>query len=227
MPTAVALAVVKTLVLIVGGVITSFAYKAYRRTRQPALGYLTLGFGLVTLGLVLAGMRQNEERLAFLGYRVQVFKALVFSYAGMVAGLAGGLYAHHEGYIGPADLGIGLSTYAVLYGLFGGVGTLIGPVLGAGFIKYFENIFSKINDGILHSWFAFLPDGLENTLVALVHPFVGKGWHLTLGLLFMLVVIFLPGGLVEGGQRIGRLFRRRGRNAGGAEEEAARKQPAE
>ncbi|WP_092934145.1 hypothetical protein [Natrinema hispanicum] len=56
MPTAVALAVVKTLVLIVGGVITSFAYKAYRRTRQPALGYLTLGFGLVTLGLVLAGM---------------------------------------------------------------------------------------------------------------------------------------------------------------------------
>jgi hypothetical protein len=56
MSTAVALAVVKTLVLIVGGVITSFAYKAYRRTRQPALGYLTLGFGLVTLGLVLAGM---------------------------------------------------------------------------------------------------------------------------------------------------------------------------
>jgi len=54
--TAIALAVVKTLVLIVGGVITSFAYKAYRRTRQPALGYLALGFGLVTLGLVLAGM---------------------------------------------------------------------------------------------------------------------------------------------------------------------------
>ncbi|QLK24901.1 hypothetical protein HYG81_12365 [Natrinema zhouii] len=56
MPTAIALAVVKTLVLIVGGVITFFAYKAYRRTRQPALGYLALGFGLVTLGLVLAGM---------------------------------------------------------------------------------------------------------------------------------------------------------------------------
>jgi len=37
---------------------------------------------------------------------------------------------------------------------------------------------------------------------------VGKGWHLTLGILFMLVVIFLPGGLVEGGQRIGRLFKR-------------------
>ncbi|MDF9747152.1 MULTISPECIES: DUF7521 family protein [Natrinema] len=53
---ALALAVVKTLVLVVGGVITYFAFKAYRRTRQPALGYLALGFGLVTLGLVLAGM---------------------------------------------------------------------------------------------------------------------------------------------------------------------------
>ena len=46
-------------------------------------------------------------------------------------------------------------------------------------------------------------------MVAIVHPFVGKGWHLTLGLLFMLVVIFLPGGLVEGGQRIGKMLSRK------------------
>ena len=44
-------------------------------------------------------------------------------------------------------------------------------------------------------------------MVAIIHPFIGKGWHLTLGLMFMLIVIFLPGGLVEGGQRIGRLFK--------------------
>lgn len=55
-PTAIGLAVVKTLVLLVGGVITFFASKAYRRTGQPALCYLSIGFGLVTLGLVLAGM---------------------------------------------------------------------------------------------------------------------------------------------------------------------------
>ncbi|SEW28356.1 DUF7521 family protein [Natrinema salifodinae] len=54
--TTLALAVVKTLVLVVGSVITYFAFKAYRRTRQRALGYLAIGFGLVTLGLVLAGM---------------------------------------------------------------------------------------------------------------------------------------------------------------------------
>ena len=62
---------------------------------------------------------------------------------------------------------------------------------------------------MLHSWFSFMPDGLENLVVMLVHPFIGKGWHLTLGLMFMMVVIFLPGGLVEGGQRIRRLFRRK------------------
>ena len=93
--------------------------------------------------------------------------------------------------------------------ILGGAGTLLGPVLGAGFIKYFENIFSKINDNVLHSWFSFMPDGIEDFMVAVVHPFVGKGWHLTRGLLFMAVVIFLPGGLVELGQRIGRLFSRK------------------
>ncbi|AXR79673.1 hypothetical protein AArcMg_3441 [Natrarchaeobaculum sulfurireducens] len=51
-----ALAVVKTLMLVVGSVITYFAFKAYRRTRQRALGMLAVGFGLVTLGFVLAGM---------------------------------------------------------------------------------------------------------------------------------------------------------------------------
>jgi branched-chain amino acid transport system permease protein len=93
--------------------------------------------------------------------------------------------------------------------ILGGAGTLIGPVLGAGFIKYMENIVSKINKAILEQWFAFMPDGIEDFIITIIYPFVGKGWHLTLGLLFMLVVIFLPGGLVEGGQRIGRLFRRK------------------
>lgn len=93
--------------------------------------------------------------------------------------------------------------------ILGGAGTLIGPVLGAGMIKYFENIFSKINGTVLHQWFAFMPDGLEDVIVAMIYPFIGKGWHLTLGIVFMLVVIFLPGGLVEGGQRVGAMFKRK------------------
>jgi len=92
--------------------------------------------------------------------------------------------------------------------ILGGAGTLIGPVLGAGFIKYFENIVSKINKTTLEGWFYWMPDGIEDVVITIIYPFVGKGWHLTLGLLFMLVVIFLPGGLVQGGQKIAGMFKR-------------------
>jgi len=117
------------------------------------------------------------------------------------------------------------SGEVVLMTILGGVGTLIGPVLGAGLIKYFENIFSKINDTVLHGWFSALPDGLEDFIVTIIHPFVGKGWHLTLGIIFMLVVTFLPGGLVEGGQRIARLFRGKKKSNDGSD--AAKTEPAE
>lgn len=50
-----AIAVVKTLILIVGGVVTYYAYKAYRRTGDPSLRLLAIGFGLVVAGVVLAG----------------------------------------------------------------------------------------------------------------------------------------------------------------------------
>ena len=99
------------------------------------------------------------------------------------------------------------SGEVVLMTILGGAGTLIGPVLGAGVIKYFENIFSKINSSVLESWFAFMPENMQHAAVYVSEHFVGPGWHLTLGLLFMLVVTFLPGGLVEGGQRLSRLFR--------------------
>ena len=87
-----------------------------------------------------------------------------------------------------------------------------------------ENIISKINENILHQGFYWLPDAIEDLLIALFYPFIGKGWHLTLGIMFMLVVIFLPGGLVEGGQKILNLFRRNKAEDG---DDPAAKQPAE
>jgi ABC-type branched-subunit amino acid transport system permease subunit len=127
----------------------------------------------------------------------------------MYAGLAGGLLAAMDPLTGAERMFWTASGEIVVMAILGGVGTLIGPVLGAGIIKYLENIVSKINDGILHNWFAFMPDWLDNALVSIIHPFIGKGWHLTLGLLFMAVVIFLPGGLVQGGQKLGGLLRRK------------------
>jgi ABC-type branched-subunit amino acid transport system permease subunit len=67
---------------------------------------------------------------------------------------------------------------------------------------------SSWNTGILSDFFSFLPDPLRDLLVNVTSLFVGEGWHLTLGLLFMVIVIFLPGGLMEGFRRIGALLRR-------------------
>jgi hypothetical protein len=50
----------------------------------------------------------------------------VFAFAGMISGLTGALYTYHEGFVGPGNMGISQSTYAVLYTLFGGAGAPIG-----------------------------------------------------------------------------------------------------
>jgi ABC-type branched-subunit amino acid transport system permease subunit len=93
--------------------------------------------------------------------------------------------------------------------ILGGAGTLLGPFVGAVVIKYFENIFSSFNAQTLHAAFDFLPDGVENAVVAVLGLFVGDGWHLTLGTLFMLLVIFMPGGVMEGVRRLRGLIGRR------------------
>ena len=134
------------------------------------------------LGLVLAGIRQNEERLAFLGYRVQVFKALVFSFAGMIAGLSGALYSYHQGFIGPGNMGPGLSTTAVLYCLFGGTGTLVGPVIGTVALETLSYGLSDVDA-------------------------IRQFWPIILGLVLLVVVMFQPTGLlglvVSARERIG------------------------
>ena len=168
--------------------------------------YLSIRIFRSPFGLMLRAVKSNQQRLNYTGLNAKPYTLAAFVISGMYAGLAGGLLVAMDTQVGAERMFWTASGEVVLMTILGGAGTLIGPVLGAGFIKYFENIVSKINSTILHEWFAFLPDGMEDLLVTLIYPFIGKGWHLTLGLIFMLVVIFLPGGLVEGGQRIGRLF---------------------
>ncbi len=171
--------------------------------------YISLRIFRSPFGMMLRAVKTNQTRMSYTGLNARPYTLAAFVISGMYAGLAGGLLASMDPLAGAERMQWTASGEVVLMTILGGAGTLMGPVLGAGFIKYFENIFSKINDSILHSWFSFMPDGLEDFIVFIIHPFVGKGWHLTLGLLFMLVVVFLPGGLMEGGQRIGRLFKRK------------------
>jgi ABC-type branched-subunit amino acid transport system permease subunit len=176
-------------------------------------------------GLMLKAIKSNQQRMHYTGLNTRPYMLACFVISGMYAGLAGGLMVAMDPLAGAERMQWTASGEVVLMTILGGTGTLIGPVLGAGLIKYFENIFSKINDNLLHQWFAFLPDGMEEFMVTIIHPFIGKGWHLTLGLLFMGVVIFLPGGLVEGGQRIARLFSRK--KPSGKDGATTRTEPAE
>ncbi|MYM54663.1 branched-chain amino acid ABC transporter permease [Thalassovita mangrovi] len=186
--------------------------------------YLAIRIFRSPFGMMLRAIKSNQQRVSYTGLNPRPYTLAAFVISGMYAGLAGGLLASMDPLAGAERMQWTASGEVVLMTILGGVGTLIGPVLGAGLIKYFENIFSKINDNVLHGWFSFLPDGIEDFIVTIIHPFVGKGWHLTLGIIFMLVVTFLPGGLVEGGQRIARMFRGK-KKTGGAD--AAKTEAAE
>ena len=157
-------------------------------------------------GIMLRAIKSNQNRLNYTGINAKPYMLSCFVISGMYAGLAGGLMVAMDPLAGAERMQWTASGEVVLMTILGGVGTLIGPVLGAALIKYFENIFSKINDNLLHQWFSFMPEGAENFFVTIIHPFIGKGWHLTLGLIFMGVIIFLPGGLVELGQRMSKIF---------------------
>ncbi|NRB02996.1 MAG: branched-chain amino acid ABC transporter permease [Rhodobacteraceae bacterium] len=182
--------------------------------------YLAIRIFRSPFGMMLRAVKSNQQRMNYTGLNSKPYTLAAFVISGMYAGLAGGLMVAMDTQAGPERMFWTVGGEVVLMTILGGAGTLIGPVLGAGMIKYMENIISKINSKILHEWFAFMPDGVEDFIVNILYPFIGKGWHLTLGLIFMAVVIFLPGGLVEGGQRIARLF---GRGKKASEKDASGK----
>lgn len=135
-----------------------------------AIAYLTCRFVVRSqLGLALAGVREHEARIAFLGYEGQRVKLAIFAFAGALAGLAGGLYAFHEGFVWPNMLGVVLSTQVVLYALLGGVGTLIGPVIG---VMAIEIATFSLSDS------------------------VPRVWPVALGLMLLLAILFARTGLI-------------------------------
>ncbi len=161
-------------------------------------------------GLKLLAIKSNQNRMRFTGYNTRPYVLTVFIISGMYAGLAGSLMAVTDPLAGAERMQWTASGEVVLMTILGGAGTLVGPLLGAAVIKYAENIFSAVNDRGLAELFGFLPEPVTDVLVGFAGLFVGDGWHLTLGLLFMVVVTFLPGGMMEGLSRLAaRITRRR------------------
>jgi len=156
-------------------------------------------------GMTLRAIKSNQNRMGYTGFNTRPYLLAAFVISGMYAGLAGGLMAATDPLAGAERMQWTASGEVVLMTILGGAGTLLGPILGAGLIKYFENIFSAYNQSTLMEIFSFLPETVQYGTVKVLGLFVGEGWHLTLGLLFMIVVIFLPGGLMEGVMRLLRI----------------------
>jgi len=170
--------------------------------------YISIRIFRSPFGMMLRAVKSNQNRMSYTGLNTRPYTLAAFVISGMYAGLAGGLMAITDPLAGAERMQWTASGEVVLMTILGGTGTLLGPVIGAGVIKYFENIFSSFNDGILMEAFSWLPEFLQHALVSVIGLFVGEGWHLTLGALFMIIVIFLPGGLMEGIARIGNVIRR-------------------
>lgn len=192
--------------------------------------YISMRIFRSPFGMMLRAVKSNQNRMNYTGLNTRPYTLAAFVISGMYAGLAGGLLAATDPLAGAERMQWTASGEVVLMTILGGAGTLLGPVLGAGLIKYFENIFSAFNKGTLLDIFSFLPETLRDAVVSVSSLFVGEGWHLTLGLLFMAIVTFLPGGLMEGATRILGMFKAKSRtktadgdDAGSAEREGAGK----
>jgi branched-chain amino acid transport system permease protein len=119
-------------------------------------------------GLTLKGIRDSELRMKALGYNVVLYKYSCFILAAAFASVSGVLFVFYNRFVGPSDLGIVLSAKGLLMVILGGVGTLWGPAFGAMVITLMENIFSAVMDR----------------------------WIMLLGIIYVLVILFFPRGVI-------------------------------
>jgi urea transport system permease protein len=120
-------------------------------------------------GQALLAIRDAESRMRFLGYRVENYKLLAFVVSAVMAGVGGALYVPQVGIINPSEFAPGNSIEAAIWVAVGGRGTLVGAAIGAIAVNFAKTYFTG----------AF-----------------PEYWLYGLGSLFVLVTLFLPGGLV-------------------------------
>ena len=107
--------------------------------------YVSMRIFRSPFGMMLKAIRTNQNRLNYTGVNTRPYALTAFVISGMFAGLAGGLLACTDPLAGAERMQWTASGEVVLMTILGGAGTLLGPVIGAGVIKYFENIFSSFN----------------------------------------------------------------------------------
>lgn len=122
-----------------------------------------------TTGRVFMALRDNENRLRMIGFNPATYRSMAFVISSIAAGLAGAMFSLWNMSATPTMTSAVTTINALIMTILGGVGTLIGPILGAGLMQIFSQFF--------YQWF-------------------GARWPLVFGLIFIALVIFLPYGIV-------------------------------
>jgi branched-chain amino acid transport system permease protein len=143
----------------------------------PAMATIA-AFVKAPLGAALVGTRDQPRRMSALGHHVWGIRWIAFVFAGFWAGVAGLLFLYYNQYINPHALGLLASAEGMLMVIAGGPATLLGPVVGAALVVILKNVVS--------AWVT--------------------RWMFLLGAVFVLLVVFVPEGIVPG---VVRLFRAR------------------
>ena len=119
-------------------------------------------------------MRENEQRAIFLGFDTNRARTIALLVAGISGGLAGIMFGLLNRFVNTDALNMQMTYNAMLYSLIGGSGTLFGAIVGSGVVIYFQNILLSLRG---------------------VH-FIFERWLLFFGALYIVVVMFMPQGIM-------------------------------
>lgn len=122
-----------------------------------------------SFGRIAIGIRENETRMSLMGYDVRIRKTVLFAVGAAIAGLAGALFANWAEIVTPSLFSLGQSAEIIIWCIVGGLGTRLGPILGAAGLAYMKFLLGQQTI-------------VDNTLI--------------IGLILVLFVLFLPKGLV-------------------------------
>jgi urea transport system permease protein len=148
----------------------------------PPIGiyFIILAFATLTIagswwltksnfGLILRSIKENEQRISYLGYDVASFKIFIWTLSAAIAGICGGLFVPLNNFISPVYLGVAFGTQVVIWVAVGGRGTLFGPIIAAILLGQIQNSVDRVT----------------------------QDWQLIVGVILMIVVLFLPDGLMS------------------------------
>jgi branched-chain amino acid transport system permease protein len=124
-------------------------------------------------GAALRGTRDQPRRMSALGHNVWLVRWITFVYAGFWGAVSGLLFVYYNKYIHPSSLSLTTSAEAILSVIAGGSGTLGGPIIGAAIVVLLKNYVS-----------AYI-----------------ERWNMLLGFVFVVIVVFMPDGIVPGVRR--------------------------